>query len=327
MEYTKLTIETTTEGIDRVTGIILSQDINGLEIEDRADFEEFLRDSASRYDYIDEELMQKQGMKTKVTCYLARNEQGKEQLRAIREAIGRMKEEDAEGVFGTLDIFLNSVQEEDWADNWKAFFKPFPVGKRLFVYPSWEEGSVPEGRTGLKIDPGSSFGTGQHETTKLCLEQIDAVIRGGEKVLDLGCGSGILSIAALLLGAEKAFGVDLDQNAVRVAIENAGDNGFASPRFDAVQGDLIRDEKLIRKIGKGYDVVLANIVADVLKAIAPNFKDFVKPQGKLLLSGIIDGRVDDVIKTVTDQGFTLLRTVSENDWNAAVLIRDQDRVS
>lgn len=322
MDFTKLIVYTTTEGIDPVTGIMLSLDINGFEIEDKNDFLEFISDSAARYDYIDDSLDALKTAETTVSCYLAQNDQGYMQAAAIEDRVRALKAEDTDEKFGRLAIEKKLVREEDWADNWKQYFKPFPVGERLYVKPSWEEAGATDGRHVLEIDPGSSFGTGQHETTKLCLELIDEAVHGGERVLDLGCGSGILSIGALLLGAQSAYGVDIDENAAAIARENAQKNGFSAPQFDSAFGDIIRDEKLAERLGDGYDLVTANIVADVLIGMAPYFGGFLKPDGRLIVSGIIEDRADEVLTVLGMQGFVPLKRRSEKGWNAVLLARE-----
>ncbi|MBR2086961.1 MAG: 50S ribosomal protein L11 methyltransferase, partial [Oscillospiraceae bacterium] len=221
--------------------------------------------------------------------------------------------------FGSLEMTIGNVKEDDWANNWKQYFKPLQIGERLLIKPSWEP--VPEGntRTILEIDPASSFGTGQHHTTRLCLELAETVLHDGDRVLDLGCGSGILSIGTILLGASSATAVDIVDNSVRTAIENAGKNGIGADRYTAYCGDIISDEALREKLGTGYDLICANIVADVLIAMSGLFSSFLKAQGYLIVSGIITERADEVLSVLEEKGFRLLRRHEKEGWCAALL--------
>ncbi|MBP1549944.1 MAG: 50S ribosomal protein L11 methyltransferase, partial [Oscillospiraceae bacterium] len=202
------------------------------------------------------------------------------------------------------------------ANNWKQYFKPLTVGDKLVIKPSWEEYNKTDDRIILEIDPASSFGTGQHNTTQLCLELIEKNLNKGDRLLDLGCGSGILSIASILLGAEEVTAVDIDQNSVKIAKENAEKNNIAAEKYTAYCGNVIDDNELVEKIGDGYDVIAANIVADVLIAMSPLFEKFVKKGGTLILSGIISERCHEVIDAVKAKGYTLIEQREANDWVA-----------
>lgn len=310
-------ISTTTDAIDSISGILLSIGISGFVIEDANDFNEFLTSTEYRWDYIDEELMQRQHSPTSITVYIPENEQGKQWLIEIKDRLEAAKLSSPEINFGTLEIELKNIREEDWANNWKQYFKPFCVGDKLLIKPTWESVGNTTDRTVLNIDPGSSFGTGQHHTTKLCLERLEEIVKGGEKVLDLGAGSGILSIGALLLGAESAVGIDIDENSVRVAKENAEQNGVDS-HFNAMCGNIIDDVELREKIGKNYDIVVANIVADVIILMSPIFREFMHENSTLIVSGIINRQKDEVKQALIENGFEIITAQESNDWSCIV---------
>lgn len=316
MDWTEVNIYTSSEGVDPVCGCLLGVGITGFAIKDSKDFEEFLERKDGNWDYVDDDLMEMRGCETCVTVYLPGDSQGADMLASVRREMAALKERDAENRFGRLVCELANVREEDWANNWKQYFKPFEVGSRLVVKPSWEDYDNPNGRTVLEIDPASSFGTGQHHTTRLCLELIEKNIRSGDRLLDLGCGSGILSIAALLLGAKEVTAVDISLNSVETAKENAAKNHISAEKYTAYCGDIIGDTALAEKIGGGFDMIAANIVADVLIAMSPLFGKFLKKGGILILSGIITERADEVIDKVRSDGYTLVETREKDGWAA-----------
>lgn len=316
MNWTEVNIYTTTDGIDPVCGCLLQIGITGFVIKDAKDFEEFLNDKTGNWDYIDDDLMNLKDCETCVTVYLPDNSQGVDMLASIRSEMVALGERDDDKAFGRLAVELANVREEDWANNWKQYFKPLTVGDKLVIKPSWEEYNKADDRIILEIDPASSFGTGQHNTTQLCLELIEKNLNKGDRLLDLGCGSGILSIASILLGAEEITAVDIDQNSVKIAKENAEKNNISADKYTAYCGNVIDDNELVEKIGGGYDIIAANIVADVLIAMSPLFEKFVKKGGTLILSGIISERCHEVIDAVKAKGYTLIEQREANDWVA-----------
>ena len=321
MNWVEIDVFTTTAGIDAVTGSLLGLGINGFVIKDPEDFREFLENKDQNWDYIDDGLMELQHGETVITAYLPENAQGLDYIKGVKAELKALKSRDADGQFGRLEYELKNVREEDWANNWKQYFKPLCVGEKILIKPSWEDVPESETRTILEIDPAASFGTGQHNTTQLCLELIEENLEQGDKVLDLGCGSGILSIAALLLGAGSAFAVDIDANSVKIASENADKNNIPAEKYIARCGNVIDDAALREKIGSGYDMVCANIVADVLLAMAPIFGGFLKESGRLVISGIIDSRKDEVLDAVKAQGFELTAVKVKDDWTAASFVK------
>lgn len=318
MNWVEMDIYTTTEGIEAVTGSLLGMGINGFVIKDAKDFQDFLDDKDGNWDYIDDDLMGLKNCETTVTVYLPENAQGLENLEAMKLELKALKKRDVNNEFGRLEYELKNVKEEDWANNWKQYFKPFPVGKKLYIRPSWEHDEPEAGRTVLEIDPESSFGTGQHHTTRLCLELMESEA-AGSKMLDMGCGSGILFIGGMLLGAKEVFAVDIEENAVRIAKKNAAENHLPEEKYTVRCGNVLSDEALRAEIGSGYDLITANIVADVLKAMAPLFPQFLKKTGTLIISGIIVERKDEVIAAMEAQGFVVTDCREKEGWAAVKL--------
>ena len=320
MEFKEIAISTTTEGIDVVTGALSIAGLQNFVIEDAEDFREFLETNTPRWDYIDEDLLaEKENENSRVKLYLAANAQGEAQLETVKEVLRGIRERDRDGLFGPLTLDVSEVREEDWAENWKQYFKPFPVGKRFLIKPSWEEIEDAEGRTVLEIDPASSFGTGSHATTRLCIEYLEDLVCEETRFLDLGCGSGILSLAAYLLGARDLTCVDIDENAVTIARGNLFRAG-ADAR--TLVGDLTSDRELLASLGEGYDLIAANIVADVLLALMPYFGKLLKKGGRAVLSGIISERRDEIVSAAEKAGYRVLSARDSEDWSAVLLSRE-----
>ena len=215
---------------------------------------------------------------------------------------------------------MENVEDADWENNWKQFYKPMEIGKRLLVIPEWEQAGAPD-RVELRLNPGLTFGTGSHASTRLCLEGVETYVRPGGRVLDLGCGSGILSIAALLLGAEEAAGVDIDPKAVGVAYENAAINGIGRDRYTVRWGNVVTDHALQKEFGGEYDVVVANIVADVIIRLAPFAYPCCKPGAPFIVSGVIDERRDEVREALCRAGFAVEAEKAAEGWVALLARR------
>lgn len=320
MNWTEAEIYTSTEGVDILCASLLDIGIKGFSIKDAEDFNEFLKNKDGKWDYIDDDLMSLKNCETSVTVYLPDNTQGGEMLISLKNILRLLKCRDTQNKWGRLEVELKSVKEEDWANNWKQYFKPLKVGNKLLIKPSWENYNESDNRVILEIDPASSFGTGQHNTTKLCLELLEESIKPGDKLLDLGCGSGILSIGGMLLGAQGAAAVDIEENAVSTSIQNATKNNISLENYHAYCGDIISNEALRNTIGDNYDIITANIVADILIAMSGLFKKFLKPKGLIIISGIITERKNEVLKNVTSSGFEVIKEAESDGW-AAVLLK------
>lgn len=311
MDWLELKIDTSHAGLDAVTDMLEQQGVTGVMIDDEADFQSFLENNRQYWDYVDDDLLaQKKGV-SRVTFYLERNEDAYGTVAAVRMAMSALKKEHPE--YAPLLLTMADVADEDWENNWKQFYKPMEIGSRLLVVPEWEEAADPT-RVKLVLNPGLTFGTGSHATTRLCLQALDTHIHGGERVLDLGCGSGILSIAALRLGAESAFACDIDEKCVDVAYENAALNGIGKDRYTVRWGDVLTDAALRQEMGTGYDIVVANIVADVIMGLSPHVRPFLKPGGLFLCSGIIDDRAVEVLEKLKADGWDVFEQRSSEGW-------------
>ena len=311
MDWLELKIDTSHAGLDAVTDMLEQQGVTGVMIDDEADFQSFLENNRQYWDYVDDDLLaQKKGV-SRVTFYLERNEDAYGTVAAVRMAMSALKKDHPE--YAPLLLIMADVADEDWENNWKQFYKPMEIGSRLLVVPEWEEAADPT-RVKLVLNPGLTFGTGSHATTRLCLQALDTHIHGGERVLDLGCGSGILSIAALRLGAESAFACDIDEKCVDVAYENAALNGIGKDRYTVRWGDVLTDAALRQEMGAGYDIVVANIVADVIMGLSPHVRPFPKPGGLFLCSGIIDDRAAEVLEKLKADGWDVFEQRSSEGW-------------
>lgn len=297
MDWTEIKITVPIAKIDAAGDIAQMVVPYGIYIEDYSALEDEVRQIA-RIDLIDEALLQKDREKGVVHIYISPEDNPKEAAAFLSERYT------AEHI--QHEISFEDCAEEDWLNNWKQYFHPIPVGERLLIRPTWRTEFDPGERVVLNLDPGLAFGTGTHETTRLCLMALERYIKEGGTVLDVGCGSGILAVAALLLGAKSATGVDIDELAVKTARENAELNGVSS-RFEALCGNLTD------RVGGTYDIVFANIVADAILLLSEDISSFMKKDSVYIMSGIIDTRVPEVLAALENR-FEVLETLSENGW-------------
>ena len=315
MDWKEVAIYTTTAGIGPVEAVLDDNGIEGYVLEDAADFEEFLKDTEIYWDYVDEDLVrEKRAQETCLKIYLPDNEEGAKQYADLCRALENLKARDTGHAWGRLCTETSLTRQEDWEWGWKQYFKPFPVGKTFMIKPSWETVDDPQGRRILEIDPASSFGTGSHDTTQLCMTALEECVHPGDKLLDMGTGSGILAIAAAMLGADVQTVVDIDENCLRTAQENAEKNHVSIGR--GLCGDALRDPALAQEIGAGYDIIVANIVADIIIGMAPMFYEKLVSGGTLICSGILNERADEVRAALERTGFVTLHHANSTDWSA-----------
>ncbi len=322
MDWKEVTVYTTTEGIEPVAAMLEDNGVESYVLEDAEDFRGFMKDTEIYWDYLDEELVREKS--TQETClkfYLTEDDEGAEKLAGIRAGLEKLAALDSGGKWGRLFIETATTRKEDWEWGWKQYFKPFPVGDGFMIKPSWETVEDTEGRRILEIDPASSFGTGSHATTQMCIMELENEVKPGVGMLDMGTGSGILAIAASMLGAEVKTVVDIDPNCLRTAAENAEKNGVDIGR--GICGDVLRSHKLAEEIGgeNEYGLITANIVADVISRMAPLFWRWLKKDGILICSGIIEEKVVEVRAALEQCGFTVCRQGCSQGWSVITLVK------
>ena len=319
MDWIKLSISTTTEGIEAVCAVLMEQGVLGVEIDDSTDFHNFLENNRDKWDYVDEDLLKAHESGSFVSFYVTDDTEGKETVSLVKDVLSHLKSQDVHDEFGTLEIPGTNMKEEDWSENWKQYFKPLNVGDKILILPEWETLDTPTDRTVFTVNPGMSFGTGAHHTTQLCIKAMEKHLSNGMTVLDLGCGSGILSIISLLLGADHATAVDIDENAVKIAVENAQKNNIDLSKYRTMAGNVTCDKELFAQISdRKYDIVLANIVADVIIGIKDIVPEFLKDDGIFITSGIIEERLDDVMSAYKETSFKALAEEHQGGWASLV---------
>ena len=302
MAWLEITIDTTSEKINHVVTNLTARGFADLVIEDQEEFETFLDENRAYWDYIDEDLQQKLQGLSHIKIYL--EDTDKAGMDRLEKAVSDLN----------LVMKASPLPETNWEESWKDNYPPQEIGEKIVILPYWLAGTEGD-RLPVILDPGLTFGTGAHPTTRMVVSTMEQMIRPGFHCLDLGSGSGILSLTALRLGAASAVGIDIDPKAEDIARENAAYNGFGSPEFTAITGNVTEDKDVMERLAaKEYDVVLVNIVADVIIGLAPVLPNFLTDRSTLILSGILDTRLEDVLAALTAAGLTVLDIKAEEDW-------------
>jgi len=304
--WLEVTVETTAAGMEALAARLTMNGAEGLVLEEEGDFRRFLEENRQYWDYVDDALLERMKGAARIKFYVPDDDAGRAQMARALQGVDN-------------PVSTVPLKEEDWAYGWQKYYQPMEVGERLWIVPEWDRGKgVPDGRTAVYLNPGLTFGTGSHASTQLCLTLLEKYLYPGDRVLDLGCGSGILSIAALNLGAGLAHGVDIDPKAADVALENAALNGNTPPQYTAQAGDVLSDKPLVETLAAQgpWQVVLANIVADVIIPLSAFAGRFSVPGGIFLCSGVIDTRADEVEATLKYNGMTVLERLEKNGWCA-----------
>ncbi len=313
MIYREIIVHTTSNASEIVQGLFLSADISLYTVEDPEDFKDLLNNKTVPFDYIDDSLMSRAEGETLIKAYIEEGIQGDERISTLVKLVEEFKNNSTIDA-GSLKIDISTLDDEDWANNWKQYFHPIVIGERFVVKPTWEE-YEPDGRFIIDIDPESSFGTGQHETTALCLEAVETVNVENKDILDMGCGSGILGIGASMLGAKSVVAVDIEENSARIATENAKKNGVFSDSFKVYWGNVLDGGDFKEKIlpdKKIYQIVLINIVADIVVEMLPMITKSL--EGKIVCSGIISERKEKVLNALKLNGYKITEIKEKNDW-------------
>ena len=305
MNWTEIKMSVPTEKTDEAAAIANMSVPYGIYIEDYSDLEQGAMEIA-HVDLIDDDLIIKDRKTSVIHIYVSETDNAFEKLAYLKERLNASH----------IDYKLEDgiVDDNDWNENWKKYFKAFEIGEKLAVCPSWETYDNKENRTVISLDPGAAFGTGSHATTSLCLSELEKIVTDKTTVLDIGTGSGILAVASLLLGAESAVGVDIDALSVKTAAENAKRNGV-NEKATFIHGDLAE------KVSGKFNIVCANIIADVIIRLFENVKDFMFDDSYLIVSGIIDIRLNDVEKAIQEHGFNIVKKVTKEEWVAFVLTK------
>ena len=309
MQWLQISIDILNGQMDAVAAALTAAGFSDLVMEDQQEFEEFLEDNRAYWDYIDEQLQQKLEGLSRIRLYLESTDTaGLARLQALVESLN------GKSRYGRLTLTAETMADTDWEESWKDNYPPQEVGRNLIVVPVWRSEDS-NGRLPVILDPGLTFGTGAHPSTQMVMETMEETVRPHSSCLDLGSGSGILSITALRLGAKSAVGVDIDPKAEDIARENAAFNGFGDPEFTALTGNVTEDTALMERLrSRRYDLVLVNIVADVIIALSPVLPKFLEEDSVLILSGILDTRLNDVLQALDKADLEPVRIREKEDW-------------
>ncbi len=317
MQYLELTILVAPGFVEDVASALTARGFDDLLLEDQGQMETFLEENRAYWDYIDETLQESLQGLSQIKLYLeATDTESKGQLEAALQVLRQKYPQ-----WGSLTLSVKELPQTDWEESWKENYPPQPVGERLYVVPYWLAEAVPEEKIPVILDPGLTFGTGAHPSTQMVMEEMEQRLTPGCSCLDLGSGSGILSIAALRLGAKSAIGVDIDPKAEDIARENAGYNQLTG--FTFLTGNVLEDKQLVARLQtQRYDAVFVNIVADVIIGLAPILPEFMEQKGILICSGILDTRLQDVAAALQQAGLEIVKTREKEEWRCICAVRN-----
>ncbi len=315
MDWLKAVIHTTSEGVEPVIGTLLSCGINGVQIFDPKEMRRFLNEDSLQWDYVDENLLNGTDTDARIEFYVSTDTAGREILSQVQTQLNVLAQSDIGVPLGSLLLSSEMKDDESWLHEWKKFYKPFKIGRSVMVVPVWEKYAPKSGETIFTIDPGSVFGTGLHQTTQLSIEELENFVQTGDSVMDIGCGSGILSVISLLLGANNSLACDFDPAAAIAAKENGRLNHIGNDKLKIFTGDIFKDEGIYKTaLEHPFDIVVANIVADVIIKLTPMVKNFLKPRGVFISSGIISEREDDVVKVLSENYYKIENKKLRDGW-------------
>lgn len=308
--WVEIKIKTTTEAVEAITNILFENGAQGAMIEDPKDF---LFQKAHEYDwdYVEEEVFNTDDENVYIKTYISEENDVVTFIESIKIRISELRNFGID--IGAGEIFTDNVNEEDWANNWKKYYKPTKIGNSIVIKPEWEEYSPSEGDLVIHMDPGMAFGTGNHETTSMCIENLEKYVSEKSTVFDIGCGSGILGIVASKLGAKNVVGIDIDEMAVKVANENIQKNNVQDI-MTAIAGNMT--DKI--EEGAKADIVVANIIADIIMKMSGDVRKLLKDDGIFISSGIILAKVDEVLENLKDNGFEVVDVIKKGEWSCIV---------
>lgn len=306
MDWHQIAIPASPDTLDDICARLTALGFDSFQVEDERDITAFAAQQSPHWDYIDESLTEYYKGVCRVLVYVPATPAGMDSMSALQAEFA--------------NIFSQILAQSSWEESWKQYYKPTPIGKKLLIQPSWEPVYNPESRAVFYNNPGMSFGTGLHATTRICLRLLEEHLQNGQTVLDLGCGSGILSICGLTLGASKALAVDIDPLAADIARENAARNGFTES-YTVLAGDVLTDPSLGSKIPGGWDVVCSNIVADVILALSGFVRERLASGGVWIVSGLIDTRLQEVRDGLASDGWRESDCQTEDGWGGLLLVR------
>jgi len=318
MEWLEVRIHTHSEGVEALTALLMELGAGAVQIEDSADMKAFLASDERNWDYVDDELLNITEEFLYIQLYLTHDADGHALLNRIKYGVCELAKLDLGINMGSLKLEYKIRSDEEWVDEWKKYYKPLEIGRRIVIKPEWEEYNPPAGENDkvvFAINPGHLFGTGLHQSTQLCLEQLENIVKHETTLLDIGCGSGILSLVSLMLGAKSAFALDLEPGCVKVVRENAALNNISMDKLKIRAGNALIDKELVDEIFESkYSIILANIVADVIIALLPLVKRSLSDDGLFICSGIIIERQTNVCEALQNHGFNVENISVKDNW-------------